>query len=143
MVDKGGRMAKKIYLVEMTEAEIKALPSATRSRLKVRGWYYQDYHEKQNRSIEVSAEMLAEIFKEAKGVAYSVARRFPVPSWMDLGDMIQEAVMEVWLVSSKPDFHSKKWRQQVMRNRLMKLATKTRGDADNYRKAEINENLKG
>ncbi|HNC58647.1 MAG TPA: hypothetical protein PLP33_24690 [Leptospiraceae bacterium] len=136
-------MAKKIYLVEMTEAEIKALPSATRSRLKVRGWYYQDYHEKQNRSIEVSAEMLAEIFKEAKGVAYSVARRFPVPSWMDLGDMIQEAVMEVWLVSSKPDFHSKKWRQQVMRNRLMKLATKTRGDADNYRKAEINENLKG
>lgn len=128
--------ANRIPIESMTAAQIAALPSATRSRSLRRGWVSIGYHEKQYAPVLIHSTLMDAIYREARGVAWRMIGTHPFPSWMGVDDLIQEAVIEVWRVSSKPDFHVKAWRQAVMRNRLRKLSLKCRGDADRQRQEE-------
>lgn len=124
----------RIPISSLTSAQIAALPSATRSRAIRRGWVCPGYHQKQCAPILIHETLLTAIYREARGVVWTmIGAGHPFPSWMDVEDLIQEAVVEAWRVSSKPGFTAKKWRQQVMRNRLLKLSLKCRGDADRQR----------
>lgn len=129
--------AEKISITSLSSEQIAALPSATRSRALRRGWVTVGYHQKQCAPAPlIHSTLMDAIYREARAVVWTmIGAGRPFPSWIDVHDLIQEAVIEVWRVSSKPDFHAKKWRQQVMRNRLMKLSLKCRGDADRQRQA--------
>jgi len=119
-------------LASLSESQIAALPSATRSRARRRGWVCPGYHRKLSQ--ENTAAYLPLHPQIVRDASYMVGRMaalgYPFPSYMSWDDLAQECVFECWRVSGKAGFESRNWRLKVMELRLRKLSCQVRGDRD-------------
>lgn len=111
----------KITIDQVTEDEYKRLPRGVRQSLRTKGYYCPV--NKPVIDCERFEELLPQVLREAGFIAFDclVLSGMLYPRWVDQEDLIQEAVIYLFLRSGHDGMKSTMWRQTVMKNGLKNL----------------------
>lgn len=99
------------------------ISKATASRLRERGWYFEDYRAKQQNLGEIPAEMLSVLSEDSKFGCLRALQAMNRSLWMlrpyEFSGLQQEALETLVRLSGHADFGHEGWRRVAAKNAAM------------------------